>query len=264
MKTYITSLKRSTARKRHIIPEAQKHGLDFEIIDGIDASLVSEDEIYRYADMTRVNQFPEWLSRGMLAACLTHCMIYEKMLADGAECAIVLEDDAKLFDGFKEIAESCAAQLSGAEIVLLHYVCFDPLGLSRHSALPLVCGRELLYPMTLKRVGSAAAYIITREAAASICEKILPLRTATDCWEDFIDFGFVERVRIAYPPCAGVIGAKSGLSFDSQSRFRTYFTNFVDRYGIPFFYSLFRKSRLRSVEAMSRFYLADEQSPYDR
>lgn len=263
MKTYIINLERSVERRKHIIAEAEKQGLDFEIVEAIEGGAVPTGEILKFADMEVVSRHPEWLTVRMLAGALSHRKACEKMLVDGVETALVLEDDVELFEEFAMIASSAASRLSGSEIALLHYVSFEPLGLSEHNLRFVEHGRKLMFPMTLVGVGSAAAYVITREAAKSITDKVIPLRTAPDGWNDFVSLGFVEKVRMVYPPAAGVVGAKSTIYLDSQSAFRTRLTEFLDKYRVPILYRFFRNHRLRNVAAMSRFYLTDERSKFD-
>ncbi len=264
MKSYIINLERSLERRQHVIAEAEKHGLNFEIIPAVDGGTVPSSEIQKLADMEAVSRHREWLSDRMLATSLSHRKVYEKIIAEGIDVALVLEDDVTFFDDFANIAEIVCEQLSGAEVALLHYVSFEPLSLSSQGATLLAKGRKLLYPLTLTGVGSAAAYLVTRRAAQNLFERLIPLRTAPDSWNDFIDFEYVDRVRMVYPPVAGVIGAKSTIYVDSQSRFRSGLTELVDKCQIPIAYSFLRKWRLRNVENMSRFSITEEKSVLDR
>jgi len=79
-----------------------------------------------------------------------------------------------------------------------------------------------------------------------------------------VDLDYVDRVRILLPRAAGLVGAKSTIYVDSQSRFKLGLTELVDKYRIPVAYSFLRKWRLRNVENMSRFVITEEKSMFDR
>jgi GR25 family glycosyltransferase involved in LPS biosynthesis len=264
MKAYIINLERLVERRQHVVAEAEKHGLDYEIVSAVDGGSVPSEEIRNLADMDAVSRNPEWLSDRILATSLSHRKVYEKIIADGVEIALVLEDDVTFFDNFATIADMVAEHLSGADVALLHFVSFEPLGLSSKNAKVLANGNKLVYPLTLTGVGSAAAYILTRDAAQNLFDRLIPLRTAPDSWNDFVDLQIVDRVRMLFPRAAGVVGAKSTIYVDSQTRFRSGLTEFVDKYRIPVAYSILRKWRLKNVERMSRFSITEEKSVFDR
>lgn len=263
MKAYIINLKRSVKRRRDILAQAEEQGLDFEIVEAIDGGAVPPQELHKLADMAVVMRHRSWLSDRTLATALSHRRAYEKFLEDGGSTALIIEDDALLFDGIAAIAQSAADVLIGPEIALLHYVSFAPLGLSAQNSARISADTELMYPMTLDGVGSAAAYLVTRDGAQSLVDKVIPVRSASDSWNDFVAFGYLDRVRMVYPEPAGVIGAKSNISIEGQNRIRFAVTQLADRYQIPILSSFFRNQRLKTVRAMSQFFVTDERSPFD-
>ncbi len=177
MKTYIINLERSEKRHEHILAEVKKLGLDFEIVRAIDGGLLSESEIEAIADMPVVSKVRDWLTNRMLATSLSHKKVYETILAQGVDVACVLEDDVQLYPEFVHVLNHLKSSLNGPEVALLHYISFRPLGLSTVNALDLSLVRKLMFPMALDGVGSAAAYVITREAAESLVQNLLPLST---------------------------------------------------------------------------------------
>lgn len=264
MKTYIINLERSVDRREHIIREAERCGLDYTIVKAIDGGTVPEQEILEYADTEIVSRHRSWLSNRALATALSHRNVFEKIIADEVEVALVLEDDVKLSESFTKIATEVANTLSEAEIALLHSVSFEPLRLSTINAMKISEHHKLMYPMFLNGVGSAAAYLITRQGAKNLFEKLIPLGTAPDSWNDFVEKGWLDRVRVLYPSAASVIGAKSTIYVGSQHWLRSRVTEFVDKHRIPIVYSYLRNQRLKNVEKMSQFVETETPSQFDR
>ncbi len=264
MRTYIINLKRSVDRRAHIIKEAERCELDYKIVEAVDGGAVPEEEILRHTDMEVVSRHRDWLSNRAIATSLSHRKVYEAIISDNVEVALILEDDARLLENFSSVLEAIPKRVKGSEVVLLHYISFAPLGLSTQSEVELVDGRKLMFPLHLEGVGSAAAYVITQAAARKLFDNLLPLQTAADSWYDFTARGWLEKVRVLYKPVVSLIGAKSTIYIDSQSGFRSKLTELVDRYRIPVFSTYLRRKRLANVAKMSKFYITEEKSGYDQ
>lgn len=262
MKTYIINLKRSTERRKHIIQEVERQGLDYEIVEAVDGGAVPENEILRFADMEVVSKHRDWLSNRALATSLSHLSVYKRIVAGNEDFAMVLEDDVALGNGFRSVANAVGKNLSGAEVALLHYVSFSELQLSTHDSLSLDDQHRALYPMFLEGVGSAAAYLITQKAAQSLCDSLIPLKTAADSWNEYLGNSFISRIRMVDPMPVSVIGAKSTIYVGTQNLFRIWLTESVDRYQVPLLSNYFRRRRLANVERMSQVCYTSSPSPF--
>lgn len=261
MKTYIINLKRSLGRRKNAVQEAERHGLDYEIIEAIDGGELSDDEIYRFADQDAITKYPHWLTKRALATSLSHLKVYQQLISDNADYAIVLEDDVSLGENFLSTAHETQKNMSDGDVVLFHYFSFEPLQLSTAIATELDNGRRLLFPMFLDGVASAAAYLISRGAAQSLAASLIPLKTAADSWNDFLALGYVSSVRVVDPISVSVIGAKSTIHVESQNPARVWLTEFADKYYVPFLSNFFRKRRLYNIEQMSKVEYTTSISP---
>lgn len=264
MKTYIINLERSEKRRRHITSEAKRHHLDFEIVKAVDGSEMSDEEIESVSDMEIVRKHPDWLSRNMIATALSHRQVYERIMCGEDTAALILEDDVKLAPGISTLLHRLEENLVNAEIVLLHYGSFEPLELSNYSSVSLYETYKLTYPLSMKGVVSAAAYVVTKLAARNLYNWILPVRIAPDTWDRFWEAGLVDRMRMVYPQPVELIGAKSTIYVDRQSWFRKHLTEFVDRHEVPILHQMLTKSRLNDVATRANFSLTDERSPLER
>ena len=196
MRAYVINLARSHDRRAHITAELKKTGVDYEImtaVDGLDLDLT---------DTTIVN--PILASRtistpGTAGAALSHLNAYRKIIADGLDEALVLEDDVTLPTDLGSLADAVAQQLTGAEVALLSYASPDPCKLSREGSISLPSSRLLALPIELQRLASAGAYVITREACERMVKCVLPVRMHPDEWWFFFKEGALDRVRCVVP-----------------------------------------------------------------
>jgi len=262
-KTFIINLPSANKRREHILADATRCNLDFELIEAVNGRNLTEAELKSKVDLEKVRQFPNWLTPGMLGCSLSHHMVYGKILEMGLDCALIVEDDAALPANLTDIADSIQEKMFGNEIVLLHYSSFKSLQLSKHNATRLPHDRDLLFPMFLSGVGSTACYMITQGAARSLYEHLLPIRFSPDSFLHFHEEEMLESIRCIYPRVVDVIGAKSTVEAPAQSFLRYWTTDAIERYDVPVFNTLLRKLRLKSIESRLKVSLVDEASPFD-
>ncbi|HUR99728.1 MAG TPA: glycosyltransferase family 25 protein [Pyrinomonadaceae bacterium] len=251
MKTYIINLEYSARRRSNILREAERHGLDHEIVTAVDGrKFSSEDlELLPLADSLRNN---DYYSPTIIAAALSHAKVYERMLESDVDVALVLEDDAVPGEDFGGILAGIRSTINQGEIVVCHYMCFGPLRLSRLGSRRVAPGYDLYYPVNLSDVTSGAAYVITRAAAASLLATVFPIRAEADAWELFQKEGGFETIRFVYPMPVTVRGDKSTIAAESQTGLRKWLTSAVDAYRVPPFYQMLRIARLKSISLRSR------------
>jgi glycosyl transferase family 25 len=258
MRTYIINLERSVRRREHIVAEVGKFGLDHEIVPAVDGTKFTEEEVVQIADMERVRMNPDWLTPTMLATALSHRKVFERILENGDKYALILEDDAEFSDDPRPLLDSIKPVLRKREVALLHYFSFAPLGISTVGSERIHSEKILAYPLALRGLVSAAAYVITQDGARSLYDSVVPVSTASDAWVDFFESGWLDAIRIVHPRPVEVIGAKSTINAAAQSRLRSIVTELVDKYRIPILHDFLRRQRLRKINAMSEFFLTEE------
>lgn len=263
MKAYVINLRSAKRRRDHIIRAARAAGVEFELIEAVDGRELTDAQIEELCDLSVIRDAPNWLTRGAIGAALSHRRAYERIVESGDHGAIVLEDDVTFDTDFKNIVSTAAPHLKEREAILLNYVSFEHLDLSLQRAVPLAGERRLMYPMFLKGVMSAAAYMISRDAAMSMLSWTLPIRLTADCWFDFHQGGPINSVRCVYPMPVHVIGAKSTIESVNQSFVRARITEIIDKYQVPVFNSILTRARLRSVATRLNFGVTEEFSPLD-
>jgi glycosyl transferase, family 25 len=193
---YVINLARSTDRRAHITAELNKTALKYEIFTAVDG---------REVDLTDTSiidpslpDFTQFMP-GTAGAALSHFSVYQKIIADGHEAALVLEDDVRLPADLDTLADSVAGQLYGAEVALLSYDSYEACKMSREGAIQLPASRKLALPIDVSQPRSGGAYVITREACERMAKFILPVRVNPDDWWFFYREGVIDRVRCVVP-----------------------------------------------------------------
>lgn len=196
MHAYVVNLARSLDRRAHITAELRKTGLNYEIftaVDGRDLDL-SDSSIIDPSFVANVV-----LAAGTAGCALSHMGIYEKIIADELDIALVLEDDITLPADLVSLTEAVGEQMTGAEVALLSVDCPEPCQMSVEGAIPLPGSRLLALPIDIIKPRSSGAYVITREACERMVKAAFPIRMQADAWWYFYREGILDRVRCAAP-----------------------------------------------------------------
>jgi len=196
VRAYVINLARSPERRRHIAAELARTDLAYEIVaavDGRDLDL-SDPQIVDCALLAK-NDFPA----GTAGCALSHLRAYRRILGDGGDAGLVLEDDVTLPADLGRLADEVARHLTGAEVALLNYGSADTCLMSREGTVDLASSRLLAMPINLCRLVNAGAYVITREACERMVRDALPIRANADDWTYFYTHGLVDRVRCVLP-----------------------------------------------------------------
>ena len=195
MRAYVINLARSADRRSHITAELNGIGIDHEIVTAVDGQGLD------LHDTARVD--PAFLKLehqpGAAGCALSHLSVYARVVADGPDKALVLEDDVLLPADLEGLAEAVARRLTGAEVALLNFDNPEPVRLSSEGAAGLPAGRLLALPIDITQPRSSAAYMITREACERMLKTALPVRVLADAWWHFYREGALDRVRCVTP-----------------------------------------------------------------
>jgi len=261
MKTYIVNLERSEKRREHIVKEAERCGLDYELVKAVDGKNLTEEDFNRLCDMEEVRKSPNWLTPGMIGCSLSHYEIYKKIVKDDVDVALVLEDDVILPDNLPELLADVAREIQKNEVILLYFFSFKPCRLSEQDVVAISNDYKIYFPIDINQPITTAGYILTKEAAKKLAKIVLPIRVGPDSWGYFYENKGFESFRCIYPVPLQQTGAKSDIH--SQS-LRGKISKFIDDYKIPGIYHLIRSIRLKNIESRSKVELVDLPSPISK
>jgi glycosyl transferase family 25 len=231
MHAYVINLVRSPERRAKVTANLDRCDVDYEIVTGIDAQDFAPTD--PHANGKVAPAFYDRFRPGEAGCALSHMSVYRKILADGPEWALVLEDDIIAPPELATIADAVARCLHGAEVALLNFDSGDVVQVNRIGAIDLPANRQLVAPVHVRQPESAAAYVITREACARMTERAFPIQTKADDWAHFIQIGGIDRLRCVVPLVVRKHpGFGSTMGYYSDSSLKARILAFVDRLGL--------------------------------
>ena len=171
MKAYVINLDKNFSRMKKIGSRLAELRIQYERFPAIYGKTLSEAEKKEYA-----NRFAWWCLRGLqmrdgeLGCALSHLGVYKKIIDASIDIAVILEDDAILFDCFPKVIRFLEKTVDvHAPIAVL---------LANHS------GRDYT-DFGLHKIDSsyfAEGYVITKVAAERILNTNYPVLCPADSW----------------------------------------------------------------------------------
>lgn len=262
MKTYAIALKRSAQRYQYIQKHLSDLGLDFEMIDAVDGSKLSEAEIEEICDMEQVRKFPWWLTPGAIGCFLSHSKSYEAIVASDDKAGFVVEDDVILPKNINQILADVKKEIRPNELILLCYNAPETCELTSQGATQLSEG-QLLAPVSLQHLRSAVAYVVHRTTAQNILDKFKPISFTADNWKYHDKLGCFKHVRVLHPLVIHYQYFKSSIDYIDNKTFKGRLSNFINKYKIPPIYQYLRYKRQKTGSHIrNNFVVTDKPSPY--
>ena len=96
MHVYIINLARSPDRREYMVTQLVNTGLSYEVVDGIDGRRLDFDNSETARLVAPSVLVDKSLLAGEIGCAMSHLRVYEKILSDGHDYALVLEDDVTL------------------------------------------------------------------------------------------------------------------------------------------------------------------------
>jgi glycosyl transferase family 25 len=258
MHAYVINLARSSDRRAYITAELQRAGLDYQIIPAVDGRTLDLTDPYLIdPSLASLWKFPV----GTAGCAMSHIRTYQKILEDGRDLAMVLEDDVKVPPDLSDLANEVADHLTGAEVVLLNFASYPPgpLKMSLEGSINLPSSRQLALPIDARQLVNAGAYIITRQACARLVEGLLPIHAAADEWRSLYSQGLIDRVRCVLPqPSPKSPKFASTIGFYSLGNgLKARMAGPLVRRKIPLFHQAIRYRRQRIMNDWDRVEIVD-------
>jgi glycosyl transferase family 25 len=260
LRCYVLNLARSADRRAHMINELRNFGVAYDFIEAVDGrDLDASDPRLVSPSLTAEPGF----SPGVAACAMSHLKAYRVAVEHGTSVALVMEDDIVHRPNLDAVARQIATQMRGAEVVLLNYYTTAPPGrLSSQDLTELAGLTSLLFPVTLRNLTSATAYLITREACQRMVEAMVPVRAHSDDWHKFYEDGALDRVRCAVPRLVSINyrDFRSTIQPSKRSGRQERARNTVTRYRVPPLYQVRLARRWHRRRQRKHFILVDEPS----
>lgn len=167
-------------------------GLEFEFIDAVDGRQLSEAELaYSYDRPSTLRRMRRDLGPGEIGCSLSHYRLYCRMVCDGLDEAIILEDDITLGPEFAQVVRSGSLRKTDLELILLTGRAVS----INWGARPLEGTAARLYRM-FRMPRGGAAYYIRGTAAQRLARGVFPISFVAD-WPASVHLW--PRARLAFP-----------------------------------------------------------------
>lgn len=220
MKIYVINLIRSADRRESITAQLNKLGLAFELVEAIDGNALSHEALLSRVDRARYDSWPEMQRPGAMGCALSHREACQRLVDDGAPCALILEDDVEVSPNLPDLLEQLAAEVADGSLLLLHFHSNWPVGLSKSDVIPLPHGHFLHAINRYTYFGSAAGYLISKNTAAALIASQTPIFTLADAWVDFHRLGALNRFALVVPSLVTPKGFKSAIGYSETTSYR--------------------------------------------
>jgi len=119
---FVINLKQDTHKKKHMQEMAEQYGFEFSFIEAIYGKELAQDnvdEICRHEESLKA--INRKLFRGEVGVALSQMSIYQKMLDENIQDAIIFEDDVIINENLFEVINAIDKFPQDWEIVLLGY-----------------------------------------------------------------------------------------------------------------------------------------------
>lgn len=271
MKTYVINLERAKERRHHMHRELRARRLTYEWVKAVDGRTLGESELETLVDMDAARAAPQKLTRGAMGAALSHKEVYDRMVRDGVDVALVLEDDMVPTKDIHAVLQRVRRVIQDGEVALLYYFILSTAlpKLSSKGAVSLGNRYGLHYPVD--EVRSAGAYVLTQETARRLAEAIVPVRVEADDWRAFVGSGALDSVRCVTPVPVYTNYAETQIQLHQkdpslEGSMLNRLSNFVSRHRLPLLYPALLQYRYRKNKGgpYSRVDIVDEPSPWAR
>ncbi|MDR1818550.1 MAG: glycosyltransferase family 25 protein [Puniceicoccales bacterium] len=198
---FVINLPSDAERLRSIETQLRALALDFRVQEAVRGSALSDSDMRRLYDGEKAVSFKRPLARELTRAeigcALSHLAVYKKLEEENLDCALILEDDAQLFQEVPVVLERLVSKIKSdsASIVLLTRA----RNYRRWGTVPLDYARKLVFLPPCRRWDGAHGYFITRKTAKILSEKLFPVWSVADDFNQFQEeFGITLMAVVPY------------------------------------------------------------------
>lgn len=189
MKAFIINLAESTERKAEMLRQLKRCGLeDYEFIRAVRGTALTQSELDdSFMKRKSCRHLHRDLSLNEVGCALSHQLVYERMVHDGVEKALVFEDDVRLDGNFSGVV-SLLEGLS-LENFVIKLDARDSIRAFNPHSIKLSEDYCVLHPLNNLRF--AWGYCLDLKAAKSLRSNFYPIFTEADDW-----FAFRGKIKL--------------------------------------------------------------------
>jgi RNA polymerase sigma factor (sigma-70 family) len=243
MHGYVVNLERSVSRRTHMQRELRKVTFEYEFVKAVDGRELdtSDARLFSPELVARPNFRP-----GAAGCALSHLNIYRKVVAEGLDYAVVMEDDIVIPKDMDRLCAEVAGHMRGAEVVLLNFHSDDGVTqVLREGSQQLSASRRLVE--VADEASSTGCYMITREA----CERLLvgqsTLVAFPDHWVKFYQNEWIDDLWCVVPmPVPNSPELRTSIDFFRHDSFKARIREYLSEKKIPVLHQVLAMRRQRN------------------
>ncbi len=172
---FVINLERSNLRREYILKYLTALGLDVRIFNAIEGNKLNLSELEKkgvYNKSTANEAFSRQLSLPEIGCSLSHIGVYQKIIEENIDRALILEDDIIFIKNIEEYFKPLLRDMpEDWDIIQIYYKCQD---YDKITDTIVKFRSEKCMPT------GAAGYFITRSAADMILKNVYPIRYPAD------------------------------------------------------------------------------------
>ena len=172
-RVFVINLERATDRKQDIQKLLDSLNIPFEFIKATDGKFFTENEFALYSKKETRKLLGYELTPNELACAISHLRIYEKMIQENIEQALILEDDANFDHTLVSVLENLDAFPSDWGIINFSSATYTYP--TQHEVIPGHVVSEFKKPVKF-----CVGYLLSLDAAKKLIELAYPVRCPAD------------------------------------------------------------------------------------
>jgi glycosyl transferase family 25 len=173
---WVINLKRSIDRNNYITTHLNELGLPFELIEGVDGQNLTPKEFAAiYSGEQAVISIGRELSRGEIGCSLSHLKLYQRMIDENLDEALILEDDVVIDSDFFEIIKRKVFFPKDWELILFYHGGTQISFWQRKTFY-----QHYQFVKFAHKTWGSLSYIIKQSAARKLLAHAYPIRVPAD------------------------------------------------------------------------------------
>lgn len=194
MRVFVISLAKSDARRARMRKLLGQTGMNVEFVNAQDGRELTDEHRARYDHERALLYYGSRMSDAEIGCFISHYRIFEQIVREGLDWALVLEDDVEIDDRLAEVCSGVIAALSRFDIVRLHATRSDVLHPTTRTIGDLVanltCGGAVY--RIHRHILGACGYLVSQAGARKMIEAgdriFLPIDHLMDrFWENGVE-----------------------------------------------------------------------------
>lgn len=197
---FVVNLKTCVDRKKEMENQLKKLGLPYMFVEAVYGKALSQEEKDSLCDYKKIyRRYHRILTDGEIGCALSHKKIYQFMIDNNIEKAIVLEDDVLLKDNFTECYNELKNFTNNNFLIKLNA---DEENDKYKSPLGIIRLNKFILRKNVFNFWSTASYYIDLQTAKTIMKNHPKIDSVSDDYLRYLAKNV--KLRLSYPSCVNL------------------------------------------------------------